>query len=316
MINADKPNLWKADVRASVEMYNSWFLEAAPKAYRDTRGQSIADVKAAMAASESMTALSPRMIRDNPGVLPTLRMSTAPPIAVDRLSGLAGVPKSLIKTLEDGGLPKRMKPGDLLRHVEAICDIVHELLDLDLFHWIADGSVPSDGELTLAATVVADRLCGSIANPIIRNAQERRQLAVIADWLTAQGYRETQPPEGKDFTHMANGTYSFRLNVPAGSEDHTVNIPVDAVVQPKNGTATGYPVLFEAKSAGDFTNVNKRRKEEATKLRQLKQRYGDNITLTLFLCGYFDAGYLGYEAAEGIDWIWEHRTDDLEKAGL
>ncbi len=37
---------------------------------------------------------------------------------------------------------------------------------------------------------------------------------------------------------------------------------------------------------------------------------------TLFLCGYFDSGYLGYEAAEGIDWVWEHRIDDLAKFGL
>ena len=29
------------------------------------------------------------------------------------------------------------------------------------------------------------------------------------------------------------------------------------------------------------------------------------------MCGYFDAAYLGYEAAEGIDWIWEHRIEDL-----
>jgi type II restriction enzyme len=25
---------------------------------------------------------------------------------------------------------------------------------------------------------------------------------------------------------------------------------------------------------------------------------------------------LGYEAAEGIDWVWEHRIDDLAKLGL
>jgi len=25
---------------------------------------------------------------------------------------------------------------------------------------------------------------------------------------------------------------------------------------------------------------------------------------------------LGYEAAEGIDWVWEHRIDDLVKLGL
>ena len=40
------------------------------------------------------------------------------------------------------------------------------------------------------------------------------------------------------------------------------------------------------------------------------------VTLVLFLGGYFDSGYLGYEAAEGIDWVWEHRPDDFEKVGL
>lgn len=29
-----------------------------------------------------------------------------------------------------------------------------------------------------------------------------------------------------------------------------------------------------------------------------------------------DSGYLGYEAAEGIDWVWEHRIDDLAPFGL
>ena len=33
-------------------------------------------------------------------------------------------------------------------------------------------------------------------------------------------------------------------------------------------------------------------------------------------CGYFDAAYLGYEAAEGIDWIWEHRAQDLDQLGI
>lgn len=31
---------------------------------------------------------------------------------------------------------------------------------------------------------------------------------------------------------------------------------------------------------------------------------------------YFDSGYLGYEAAEGIDWIWEHRISDIDELGL
>ena len=38
--------------------------------------------------------------------------------------------------------------------------------------------------------------------------------------------------------------------------------------------------------------------------------------LSFFLCGYFDSGYLGYEASELIDWVWEHRIDDLAQFGL
>jgi hypothetical protein len=76
------------------------------------------------------------------------------------------------------------------------------------------------------------------------------------------------------------------------------------------------PLLIEAKSAGDFTNVNKRRKEEATKITQLRRKHGTDVRFILFLCGYFDAGYLGYEASEGIDWVWEHRIDDLQGFGL
>ena len=85
---------------------------------------------------------------------------------------------------------------------------------------------------------------------------------------------------------------------------------------PKSAKPDELPLLIEAKSAGDFANVNKRRKEEAVKVNQLRQTYGKNVRFVLFLCGYFDSGYLGYEAAEGIDWVWEHRIDDLEQFGL
>lgn len=114
---------------------------------------------------------------------------------------------------------------------------------------------------------------------------------------------------------MEAGTYAFRMNIEVGDRKR-VNIPVDAVIQPKTPRASRIPLLIEAKSAGDFTNTNKRRKEEATKIRQLKATLGHAADLTLFLCGYFDSGYLGYEAAEGIDWVWEHRVSDLERLGL
>ncbi len=84
----------------------------------------------------------------------------------------------------------------------------------------------------------------------------------------------------------------------------------------KSANGGDFPLLIEAKSARDFTNTNKRRKEEATKFSQLKRNYGEDVRFILFLCGYFDAGYLGYEASEGIDWVWEHRVDDLAEFGV
>ena len=107
------------------------------------------------------------------------------------------------------------------------------------------------------------------------------------------------------------------MNVPVTLEGgKKVNIPIDAIIMPKTAKDKELPILIEAKSAGDFTNVNKRRKEEAAKMTQLRRTYGTNVQFNLFLCGYFDSGYLGYEAAEGIDWVWEHRIDDLAKLGL
>ena len=88
------------------------------------------------------------------------------------------------------------------------------------------------------------------------------------------------------------------------------------MVMPEAAKPGDFPLLLEAKSAGDFTNVDKRRKEEATKMSQLRRTHGDDVRFNLFLCGYFDSGYLGYEAAEGIDWVWEHRIDDLAGFGL
>lgn len=319
MINADKPTRWKDDVASSVSLYNTWFLNAAPKAYRDQRAAVESVVSGALKATDDFRAIDPKVIKANPGILPVLRMATAPPIARDRLMGLASLPSGLQKVLEQGGLPARMSSAELDRHLRSISEVIGNLLDLDLFPWIGRGDrTTPQRDRDLAEVVVADRLCGAQADPIVRNAQETRQLALIEEWLTARGYRKKPHPSASPLSKMEPGTFSFRMNVVVGSADggRRTNIPIDAVVQPKKPRSSGYPILIEAKSAGDFANVNKRRKEEAQKVHQLRATYGQDVSLLLFLCGYFDTGYLGYEAAEGIDWVWEHRVDDLAQAGL
>lgn len=202
--------------------------------------------------------------------------------------------------------------------LQKIGETITRLVDKDLFPWIESGQQPIDAEIHRAAMIVADRLCGTVADPIIRNAQEQRQLAAIRLWLEQHGYSYIKSGEGLRIHNMSPGTFSFRLNIAVKLKGGTtqINIPIDTVIMPLESQPGSFPLLVEAKSAGDFTNTNKRRKEEAAKAAQLRNNYGDNVHFVLFLCGYFDSGYLGYEAAEGIDWVWEHRIDDLKAFGL
>lgn len=315
-VNLNKPDLWKNDIVQSVDMYNNWFMEFAPSAYRGTRLRVAKDVEETLRATNNLQDIGPGILRENPAVLPTLRMSTCPPLAVDRLIGLAGVPGSLVDTMEkQQKLPKRLVGDSLDRELNKIGAIIEKMADPDIFVWLRRETPATEVEIHRASTIVADRLCGSFANPIIRNAQEKRQLSAIESWLKERGYQPAA--KGLKFNEMEPGTYGFRMNLPVNIGAATkVNIPVDAVIMPWNSTKGDLPLLVEAKSAGDFTNVNKRRKEEAVKMSQIRGTFGDRARFILFLCGYFDSGYLGYEAAEGIDWVWEHRIDDLEQFGL
>lgn len=318
-VNLDKTLQWKADIAKSVDMYNTWFMKFAPKAFRETRIETTKAVEATLHATENITNIKPAILREYPAVLATLRMSTCPPLAVDRLIGLAGVSPNLVKVMEtEKRMPPKLAQSDLDAQLVKIAAIIERMADPDIFVWLGRRTPAIEAEIYRAATIVADRLCGSVANPIIRNAQEQRQLKEIKTWLEARGYRQLECGQGTRFDTMAPGTFSFRLNVPIKKQGgvEIINIPVDAVVMPKTSKRGQLPLLFEAKSAGDFTNPNKRRKEEATKMSQLRSTYGSELHFNLFLCGYFDSGYLGYEASEGIDWVWEHRIDDLAKFGL
>jgi hypothetical protein len=314
-VNSDKPQGWKKDIARSVDLYNDWFIRFAPQAYRTARAEATVAVENALKLTKNLTDLSPSILRQHPSVLQILRMSTAPPIARDRLIGLAGVPSGLVFSMEmTERIPRRA--SEIEANLKKIIATILNLCDRDLFSWLDTWLKPKRNEIHRAAMIVADRRCGAASDPIIRNAQERRQLATIKAWLESRGY--TYAGTGLTFDQLAPATFSFRLNVRVKLEDgiKQINIPIDAVVMPKKSRAGSLPLLIEAKSAGDFTNTNKRRKEEAIKISQLRRAYGPRVQFILFLCGYFDSGYLGYEAAEGIDWVWEHRIDDLKKFGL
>jgi hypothetical protein len=315
-INLDKPHLWKEDIARSVDLYNEWFLKFAPKTYREERVKATKEVEAMLDRTNHLRNLTPNELRSHPSVLFALRMSTAPPIARDRLVGLAAVSKSLVNNMElKHRLPPGMKSATVDANLEKIAGMILRLADIDIFPWLGDERDPTEQEVYRAATIVADRLCGANADPIVRNAQEKRQLRKIKTWLEDRGYKDITGKVPLD--KLKPGMFGLRLNVSGLKEGHEpVNIPVDIVVMPLKAKAGELPLMIEAKSAGDFTNVNKRRKEEATKVAQLRRKHGNGVRYILFLCGYFDSGYLGYEAAEGIDWVWEHRMGHLARFGL
>lgn len=104
-INADKTQLWKADTRASVDQFNQWFMVFAPKAYRDTRAQTVEDVERGLLMTKDLTNITADIIQKSPAILQMLRMSTCPPLARERLIGLADSNKNLVKVLENGKPP-------------------------------------------------------------------------------------------------------------------------------------------------------------------------------------------------------------------
>lgn len=317
MLNNNTPELWKNDSHRSVDFYNEWFLNFAPEAYRKARFKAIEKVENTFKQTKNLAKISIKALLEHPEMISSLRMSAAPPLARDRLIGLAGIPKSLIHKMECGALPTKMNKPELINNLEKISTLLNRLIDLDIFPWLENGQEPTKDEIHRAASIVADRECGAMADPIIRNEQEHRQLSAISQFLTNSGYTEIKPSDYPDIASLPNGTFSFHHNVSVPiNHINTVNIPVDVVVKKMHSSPNELPILIECKSAGDFTNTNKRRKEEAVKMMQLKEKYGDKVVFILFLCGYFDTSYLGYEAAEGIDWIWEHRIEDILKLGI
>lgn len=318
-VNLDKPHLWKDDIAASVDLYNEWFMAFAPQAFRDTRIRTTEAVERAFEWTNNLTGVSTNVITAHPDMLAMLRMCTCPPLARDRLIGLANLSSSLVWCMEvKNSIPSRMKPDALVAQLNKARDKILKLVDPDIFVWLGRKEPATTDEVHRAATIIADRLCGSQTDPIIRNAQEQRQLRMIGEWLNERSYQYLPPGSSYTMSSLPVGSYSFRLNAPVkqGEDGKLVNLPIDVVIKPHNGKPTDLPLLIECKSAGDFTNTNKRRKEEATKINQLRATYGKDTRYILFLCGYFDSGYLGYEAAEGIDWVWEHRIDDLAQFAI
>jgi len=71
------------------------------------------------------------------------------------------------------------------------------MLDGDIFPWLGEARAAGESERLRAATIVADRLCGAVSDPIVRNAQEKRQLDYLGAYLAAKGLHPEGPLAGQ-----------------------------------------------------------------------------------------------------------------------
>jgi hypothetical protein len=300
-----RPAEWDADIEQSVAEYDEWYLAESPGMFADARGRAVAEVEKAMGATNDFRDLNADALIAHPGALFVARMCISPTMARDRFVGFSGANKSLVTTMErDGVIPQTTRR--LRMQLDVMCDFLRPLLDPALFSWVEEGRAPDPVERDKAILVVGERLAGAFYGPVLRNAQEARQKDLLRAELEGEGFEESSAPA----FDMPAGSFAFGRNVRVVREDgEPQNLPVDCVVAPLDDRLP--LACIELKSAGDFTNVNKRRKEESDKHDALRRAHGDDAVFLLQLFGYFGRSYLGFEASAGIDWAWDHRLDDL-----
>ena len=63
------------------------------------------------------------------------------------------------------------------------------MLDVDIFPWIEEKRKPSKEERYRSSTIVADRLCGAVAEPIVRNAQDAMRQTYSERKVTWDGHK-------------------------------------------------------------------------------------------------------------------------------
>ncbi len=148
-------------------------------------------------------------------------------------------------------------------------------------------------------------------NDPLLNDLEKKQLAALKRWLLRRGYKQMASDACSSLDALPVGSFTFCRTSSPGKETASVNIPTFCIVKP---TATGkvcLPIIIAAKSSENTSSSIRSAKKDARKFATFKEHYEEKVKFILLLCGYFDGYYLGPQAAEGVDWVWQHRLNDL-----
>lgn len=313
-INADKPQQWKADVAQSISRYNDWMGREAPRAYRELRLRTAARVEAVLAATAQLTHITPAALRQDPGMLSILRATTTPPLSRERLCGLAQVPVALVTEMErDGRVPPHLIEAVVNDDLRRIGAVLAQLADRDIFAWLEQGAPLTQAQIRRAAMIVADRLCLASAESAVRDAHAQAQRTIIVRWLQGHGYQRAADARQLGLGHLTPGAFAEPLHLPIlpATRGGQGTIQADVAVMSTHAAPGDLPVMILARAFADVARAHKKRIEDAGILAALRRTYGDGVRVVVFLGGHVDSAYLGAMAAEGVDWVWEHRAEDM-----
>ena len=309
LVNSGDRTRWATDRdTARLEMID-WLAIAPSAAINRSRyiARARADLNLA-AASDSLESL----LAEHPTTLPTLRSLTKRDIGTDQLAAFLGIGAGAFDNFESGGKTRRR---DL---PQAIAGIISRELDPSLIDWLGKRQ-PRPEEIDEAARIAADRTIRREDAAILRQAHEKRQLSKLRIYLASRDYTELAASEivrTLDDPALRPGTFVIQPYIECQLENGQLQkLPPDALIRPHGAIPGSLPLILEAKSMADLANANKRQNEEAQKLVKLQARYcrpGDRLFFFLLLGGTINDRYLDVEAAHGLDWVWEHRIEDLD----
>lgn len=159
-------------------------------------------------------------------------------------------------------------------------------------------------------------------NPVdarrVHQAQAHWYLGLIQSWLTDRGYDHLDGSRFPRLPEVPAGTFASRVKAsiqPSGGS-HRDWVQAGVVVKPKRPALDSLPIIVLTALFGSFGESFRRRKTEVNRISRFRLAYGEDVPIVLALWGHVDAGYLGCQAAEGIDWVWAHRLSDFTECGL
>ena len=124
-INRDKPDRWKPDIAASVDLYNAWFMLFAPTTFRETRIRTAQWVEQALNPSRAVVANTYLNLYPKPHV--AQRLAENPILLVQVWEALNHLdPADMLAEgrVYGGGLHK-MEPKELAQvPVQALADLL------------------------------------------------------------------------------------------------------------------------------------------------------------------------------------------------